>query len=194
MATPIDGTAIIIDGPGGLDAGPPVIIDGGGPGRSDGGMLVTGASAEAVVTTPACNVWSRHVTGNADGGTADGGSGTGWSRHFSAGAAQSVAIDGQGRVALLSQHFAPVDFGDGPVATGPGPWCAFLSSFAPDGTHRWSRGLAAYNAHVSSWADGGLAVMLDTAVASFDAEGNAIGERRFGPEHHSKKTRSHARI
>ena len=157
-----DRVASPIDGP------PIILVDGGSNWSIDGPVIVVGSGAEAIVTSAACDVWSRATPAD---GTQDGGGVAGWSRHFASGASMSVSVDGEGRIALLSAHTQDVDFGSGAVPAPTTEWCAFLSSFTAGGAHRWSRGLAAYNARVSSWADGGIAVLLDAAVAGFDAEG-----------------------
>ena len=96
----------------------------------------------------------------------------------------AVSADGQGRIALFSSHAGEVDFGSGAVTAPEGQLCGLLSSFAADGTHRWSRGIAgaANRGRVSSWPDGDIALMLITVVVRFDSDGAVRWARRFDTE------------
>jgi hypothetical protein len=188
LTSPYDGgpsrsDAFSIDVPIGADApdaGPPVIVDGGLSASTDGPVLVLGPGAESLVTSPTCDVWSRSAP---DAGAPIGSGAAGWAKHFADGLSISSSVDGQGRIALLSAHNHAVDFGSGPVTAPAGQLCSFLSSFTADGAHRWSRGLASGDyGHVSSWPDGGIAVLFPSAVARFTSDGAVFWARRFDDE------------
>ena len=68
--------------------------------------------------------------------------------------AEGVAADAQGNVVVTGYFESTVDFGGGSLASA-GDWDPFVASYAPDGTHRWSKKFGA------SWRDIGKGVAVD---------------------------------
>ncbi|MBW2731667.1 MAG: SBBP repeat-containing protein [Deltaproteobacteria bacterium] len=86
-----------------------------------------------------------------------------WSKRFGDAAAQfgkSVAVDVSGNVMVTGSFEGTVDFGGG-VLTSAGQSDIFVVSFAPNGSHRWSKGLG------GTWTDQSIAI-------AGDASGNVV--------------------
>jgi hypothetical protein len=137
------GTGVVTTDPA-TDAAPP-------PFRS-------GPAAEAAVSSiAACRVWSRPSGGAVP---PPGGAAGSWSRRFGGPNGDlgfiARAVDGQGGVVFASIHNDPVDFGSGPVSA---PGCQFLSSYAADGSHRWTRTLDRHIFALALGRDGSIAAV-----------------------------------
>lgn len=129
-----------------------------------------------------------------------------WSRHYGDANRQAVyamAVDNAGNVLVAGEFFGTVNFGGSDLTTSQ--VSIFLASFAPDGSHRWSKQFdgelsqgeanvavdpqgnvmlagAFYNTVNFGGSDLTSAGETDAFVASFDSNGNHRWSHRFGDE------------
>jgi len=74
-----------------------------------------------------------------------------WAKAFGSAAsdhARGVAVDASGNVYIAGHADGTIDFGGSPL-TGAG---LFVASFTPDGAHRWSKRISAYNSTINGIA------------------------------------------
>jgi hypothetical protein len=153
----------------------------------------SGPAAEAAVSsTDACKVWSRPSAGasGAPDGSA-GGAAASWSRRFGGPNNDqgfiARAVDGQGGIVFASFHRDPVDFGSGTVSA---PSCQFLSSYAADGRHRWTRTLDRTIFAIALGRDGSIAAVQQSSsglpggsiITVLEADGSVRWVRDLGAE------------
>jgi hypothetical protein len=156
---------------------------------ADAGLAgpLTGSAAEDYLACGGQTIWSRaaadggfDAAGDGEGGTAadgaapDGGAAPpGWGLAIGgAGYDQgtAVAANARGDVVVGSVDQGDVDFGEGAISAS----CSMLSSYSPDGRHRWSRSIAAWIARLAVSDAGEILALLTTgALADFAPDGVA---------------------
>lgn len=133
---PVNGFAIRFGGPQD-DVGRALAVDG------DGNTLVTGRFQGTIDLDPGAGVQTATSLGQTDVYLAKYGPAGQlvWAKTFGSttdDAANGVAVDTAGNIAITGGTAGAIDFGGGPRSGGLFGGNGFVASFTPDGVHRWS--------------------------------------------------------